>query len=652
MMEQSGIKLPNLNEIPTQTNEKQVNKTLSEIPPKDAARILIANNNTVNSSNLIAYLQKVNIEVQKHFTKEELTQNEEAYQLILKKLQGNKTALSNSAVMLWTMGKYKAALYFFIKLAAQNTDDNLVNNYASFLTMAGAEEWAIPLLNYLDKKYPLNSTILNNLGQAWFGLGDVVNAEKYLRNAIIRFPKHPQANFTQALIEESKGNKDKAVELLKKSIEGNYSAEKENKLRKLNYKLSPADLKFSKKFKPDTDPLGLHKFKTPAIPRSYDELVAVEQEWIHFHKQVNEKSIELSKRRSQLIAPKQEKFIKDAQQYMNNSNMKTDDKEIHPAFYHQAKIMIDAMYKDGGIAFRLKSSKKAYEDYIKAELKQIVTAYNLELKKIEEKSQNISANTKREGGDESETLCNERKALITKYLQKIAPKLEELHNTYLKALKLMLTEDAFWKQYAQFPDEFERTKADYKIQFLNALNLSIPNEFKTISYCNTNNDELGNYNLADFDEFNCKDSSTLNLGWGKIKTKCNDVTTNLKIDILGLKLFEAEMKQNHSQVKDWNQEWWETAADSFVTLTIEAGPSESIGIDKGPLKLEVELEGSLVLEIGRKGITDVGVKAGANIEAGINAPDTEGDVSATVLGIETKLTVNSGFSTEGKGILK
>lgn len=652
MMQQSGIQLPDLNRIPiNSTTAKGIGNSLS-LPYKDEARIAIANRYSLLESQIPGYLKEVRSVISTYYSAQEIQQCEEAYQALLKKIRKNENVLNNAAIYMWTIQQYKASLYLMFKLnTTAGIDDNALNNTAAFLSMSGNEEWALPLLKYLNKKYPDNSTILNNLGQAWLGLGDLIQAENYLNAAIGLYPRHPKANFSKALIEEKNGNTVKAIEDIKKAIQLVYSEEMDNKLRKLNYQLKPTDLGFSKKYKPDSDPLGLHQFAVPDLPKSYEDLVKAENIWNVFHAEIFAKAQVLTQKRNQLIIPLQQKFNQDVGSYLNQNSQQVISKKNQPAFYRQAKIMLNAMNLDGGIAFRVRTAKKAYEDYARKELRQWMDSYHLELKKIEQKAIERSSNTSREGGEKSETLCNERMKLITRYLQIITPTLEALHKSYVHQLKISMNEEVFWKQFEKNAVEFEKDKLDYQIQFLNALNVTLPSEFAKITYCDLEDGSAGRYKLADFKEINCAKNDTINFGYGQFEYTCNTVTSKLDIDFLGLKLFEIEVKQDYNQVKDWNQEWWEVALASFVNCTIEAGPSKGFEESFGPLKMEAEIEGALIIEIGKSGITDIGLKS--SLEAGVKLEPKkqENEAGFSFIGVESKFTVNSGFSVESKGLL-
>jgi len=113
------------------------------------------------------------------------------------------------------------------KACADNASDgDTLSNYAAMLSMGGASHRAIPLLEYLNKQYPDNTTIMNNLGQAWFYLGETTKADVHLEKVVKAFAYHPQANYTQCLIQQSKGNTPKAIEKMKNSLAYSFSLDK------------------------------------------------------------------------------------------------------------------------------------------------------------------------------------------------------------------------------------------------------------------------------------------------------------------------------------------------------------------------------------------------------------------------------------------
>src|SRR5690606_32110633 len=136
-----------------------------------------------------------------------ISTSNEGYEYI-RSNSSNAGEAGTMAVGLWMAGQPQLALLTLGRICAGdagNTDN--LSNYSALLSMQGAEHLAIPILNNLHQKFPKNSTMLNNLGQAWFGLGEIGKAENYLDSAIRIYAYHPQANLTKSLIEESKGKK-------------------------------------------------------------------------------------------------------------------------------------------------------------------------------------------------------------------------------------------------------------------------------------------------------------------------------------------------------------------------------------------------------------------------------------------------------------
>ena len=184
------------------------------------------------------------------------------------------------------MSNYIPATYIMGKASQKDPNPDNLNNYAAFLVMLGGEDLALPVLQKLNREFPKNSTIQNNIGQAWFGLGDLVTAEKYLDSAIMTIAWHPQANMTKAVIQENKGDKAGAVESLKKSVQGGYSTTKEDMLRKLGYKLDGKDV--ADDFNMPADPMGFDNWigRIPKFPKNHKEQLALQTEWETYYKDV------------------------------------------------------------------------------------------------------------------------------------------------------------------------------------------------------------------------------------------------------------------------------------------------------------------------------------------------------------------------------
>ena len=273
MMDSMGMKMPDLKS--TQKNvagisDAQLKKAFDDenriVPEKDAARINMAMATTLNNADVSAYISKTHIAV---LGKLPAATKAKALQVLQ---QANKlnSSVANTAVGLWIDGKPTLALYLMGEACKADPSNAInLNNYAAFLSMSGAEQLALPILVNLNKRYPSNSSILNNITQAWLGLGDIPRAEKYADSTIRIYAYHPQANMAKCLIEESKGNIPAAVEAARKAISKSYSSEKESKLKKLGYSLKDKDVDWDRPM--PQDPLGLTKFTWPDFPLDVEQ---------------------------------------------------------------------------------------------------------------------------------------------------------------------------------------------------------------------------------------------------------------------------------------------------------------------------------------------------------------------------------------------
>ena len=196
----------------------------------------------MSESEILAYLRKVHTEVERMIPTKEKADALEIYNDT--KAKTNSTdAIGNAASSCWMLGHSEKAVFIIGKVcldSIRNTDN--LNNYAAFLIMLGAEHAALPILKYLNYLYPKNSSIYNNLGQAWFGLGELEEANKFLDSATLLDPTHSTANETISQIHLSHGQTAKTIASLKASLKEVYDPEKHAQLTNLGYQITYSDL--------------------------------------------------------------------------------------------------------------------------------------------------------------------------------------------------------------------------------------------------------------------------------------------------------------------------------------------------------------------------------------------------------------------------
>lgn len=128
--------------------------------------------------------------------------------------------IQNAAVGGWYGNNPESALMLGVKAVQKDPADLLGwNNLAALLNMSGLEHQAIPILQRCLADLPDNSMFLNNLGQAYMGLGDLGKAREFLNKCLSLDDLHPDANHSMALLHIYDNEFDKAIEYLQKEME-------------------------------------------------------------------------------------------------------------------------------------------------------------------------------------------------------------------------------------------------------------------------------------------------------------------------------------------------------------------------------------------------------------------------------------------------
>lgn len=618
MMEQMGMstKVPAL---PAGVTDADVQTAVNGggafgVPSKNTALIGAIPQITLSAATLPGYIKTLNDYIEKGVTNDAKFTGQNAYSYF-KINKYNATAIGNEAVGFWTIGRPEIAVYIMGRACNDNANDaDLLSNFAAMLSMGGAPHRAIPLLEYLAKQYPDNTTILNNLGQAWFYLGEKDKANVHLEKVVKAFAYHPQANYTQCLIQQSKGNTPGAIGKMKNSLAYSFSTDKINMLRKLGYKVKGSDMR--KPFRPDPNPLGLLNFVRPDVPRSYNDEIRLKADWDAFQKQCNEKSMSLAKD----MIPFQQAAVQQAQkaynQYQKNGidGLKTGSSSPENIYRKTAEINLEEMNKDGGAGYRLKKAKAQLDDRIKD-----FQAKDEAQRKALEKQNSIIADKETELSKKGENIGYDNCKVQQKYSGWVYANynkpLEEAYQNYLHQLYLKITEELYWEQFTQDDATFEATKIAAKKEWLGAI--SNTRYIATNKYgnnCIPSENKGSRYKLADFDDMHCAFKSTLDFGRYKQIVECGKM--RVEFDAGGLK--------GNFNFKSDNM-----GKDQLENGTIEATFEKSVSVSKGPLQAGASVKGGVGMELSSRGVEDVYVTGEAGVTAGSGVGDANINITAS-----------------------
>lgn len=618
-MEDMGVKLPDMKSMQKNVSgisDAQLKKAYEDenriVPQKDEARINAALAVLLSNGEMSSYINKTHQAVLLKLSPAAQTKGAAIYQQI-KNL--NKSE-ANTAVGLWLDGKPTLAIYIMGEACKADPSNAInLNNYASFLTMCGAEQIALPILNNLNKRYPNNSSISNNIAQAWLGLGDIQRAEEFADKAIRIYAFHPQANMAKCLIEESKGNIPAAIAAAKKSIGKAYSTEKNNKLKKLGYELKSDDINWDRPMPQDA--MGLGKFTWPEYPLDVEQNKISEKEWNDFKNECQQKINELK--------IKQQKA---EQEYLTQSGLRSQQviqasqkgqyAQLIPGYAAKAIIKLGPGVNDinGNMSFVFVS---ALEPVTKA----LMASGDYE-NILSEKQELLDKKYEGQVGEGKpnplEAICKDENAIRTEFLLAANGGLQSAYRNYFNYVRRRNSDLLYYYQYTMWPEQFELAKINAQIAWLTQIKDQRVYFKAKSSWCNSVPKNKKSGQLQNFDDVHCDYESTMNLGVYKITSSCSNLVG--EFDFGGVNI--------------------------NMTDNVETGRysgSAMIGTSKGfdgPAGSEVEATIAALVEWDNTGITDVGAIAGVNANAG----------GTTIAGADVKITVNSGVSTSGKGILQ
>ncbi len=653
MMDSMGIKMPSMKSIPKVTDKQLADAFENEnriVPKRDAARIATIPK-AVTNVKMQSYITAIQNKIAPALEPAVVSMGNTVYDYI-KSNSKNSVEAANMVMGFWVAGQPEIALYVLGKICATdaaNTDN--LSNYSAMLSMQGAQHLAIPILNNLNARYPKNSTLLNNLGQAWFGLGEIAKAEKYLDSAIRIYAYHPQANLTKAAIEESRGNISKAIEALKKSIKHSYTNEKEEKLSKHGYKLTRADVRLP--FKPSADPLGLDRFRQPDYPKSVSELKALIPQWEDFDNDCKAKIAQLQKE----LAEASVKYEQNIKSSMTQS--------------------MQAINTGGTIPVTFQ--KPLYATKASLELQVVVRQKETELKKLGAmfielgtKLDELQKNRKRAA---PEAPCEDHVIAQSDFLNKCNTLKKVYNDQALRFFKFFSNDMAYWSQYTSTHEtQFEIIKLELMIDWLKKLReyrpLLTAGGYEVAEDC-VEEKEIKPTKLAEFDDIACEYKSKTNFIVVVTETNCSHSTTTYNLG--KIKYIERELGQNYiggtiilkpkisaqvpigplgveifaggefnieldpnKNIKDWKG-------------TVSTGIETGVGISTGPVKVGASITEAIEIEIGPKGIGDVNLVTKAEASAGIKV----GPVGKSVeIGVESRTSLISWHgSVSGTGVL-
>jgi len=600
------------------------------VPRRDAARVAAVPKSALTGAQLKAHVEALQPKLANALTPA-ARQRAQAIEAAVRKEGGNVAAkLGATANGLAAWGAWPEATYLMGKAALASGKAQDLNNLAAFLTMQKVGHAAAPILITLDARYPNNATILNNLGQAWFELGEVEQAERVLTLAVRRAPNHPQANVTRSRIEQARGDKAAAIESMRMAIQGGFSEEKAQRLAKLGGKLKPGDVRWGMKLPADT--LGLSKFVPPPYAKKAPELLTLAPQWDDFRSAVLGESEKLQAQRRALA--KQTPWLADAAL-------------TGPL---TAKALRVTSMDSANWSRRRQAAHDGYVDAVRYEQQERKTL-DARLAAIHEDERKRCARVA--GGCDT---CPQELPVIDKYLEASSARLDPARSELLDFERRSANERLYYAQFMQSQRSFEFTVTQSKEDFLNILYSPMLNAGGLLLHpCLRQFKAKGKSNgkLPDFDEVNCQHLVHLGVpGFGSIDVRCNRMETTLDPIAVPIKAKWTE-DLNKDRVLSASAEieiegvtvggHGEFDEQGLGSGGVAVGAGVGSDRSSGPFKAGVEATGKVGIEFDRSGITDVRIEGGVGSKATTSVASTDAATASS----SASAGVNSSWSWSG-----
>ncbi len=216
----SMMKIMGRKEVQAELKKMSPGIASTKLPAKNDRLINALPNQVLSRQQLITFLTILHTDLQKRLPADKV----KSAQTIISKLNKNAAQIALVGAIAWYKKAPSEAALLLTYAASQFPDDNTLNNCGAILNLCGLEEKAIPLLKYALANQPTNTKLLNNIGQAYTGLGATDSAMYYFMGCIRQNSSHPDACATVAYIEYEEGNIEKAQQYAEQSFKGGYSS--------------------------------------------------------------------------------------------------------------------------------------------------------------------------------------------------------------------------------------------------------------------------------------------------------------------------------------------------------------------------------------------------------------------------------------------
>jgi hypothetical protein len=590
-------------------------KNVATLPaPVDSKIKTKALSTQLTTATVPTYLNQLLGDVEKNITPQQAKNT----QLIYAKLKASPVDLADLGVMLYYKGAVNESLWCLSKAAAlKPNSDYILSNLTGIMNLAQAEARALPLLRYLKNKRPNNTTILNNLGQALYRLGELNASKDVLDSCIKIFAYHPQANFTRAIIAEKQGKNADAANFIIRSMKVVYSNKSAEFAQKKAMNVDYSNL--LNLYRPtSTEYINPKMYRPPAQCESVFTSVQDEALWDEWNKSM----LAITGKINAALAASSENFQKQLQQQAKNptSNLNVSIGPMHDKAQKLYKVFMDK-------AAALQEEAQFYAEHkFKNDVNAFETAREEAFKRINKKYADLEGEGK---GSYSDARCSEINSANSLYLLNIAGIKNEFNNRFVEPLRDLNIEMMYWSQFLAGNTGFR--EGLYYERALFAVNPGVAKSI-FIQPCETNTKGTAKKRDEDLPSPYCPISFKFKVVFAKLNGDCNKFEVELEFEGLVLNLERDFVNKKSTIAFGYGASLDLSNKEEGVSKNEKVPEWVPEIVDMAGGGVGVKMQG--FIEFGEDGVSDIGLRGEAAIEG---MGTDKGDLK-----INGKIGVNSG----------
>ncbi len=590
---------------------KATDTSYSALPPTNTTLLNALPLRTFNKAELVSYLHNLDSKLTGLLRT--------SYATDITAIPENTIRRSGTSIAFWANGQPYESVLTALKASELNPDNTaLLNNSAGILTSSGLAVNAVPLLQYANQQQPGNNMIENNLGQAYFSLGDMKKAEQYLLQCISHGKYYPDANLALAYIYNKKGNTAAAIAFAENSLRGAYSTDAHVFLLKLKPKARLMDY-IRHRYK---QPLyfNFHKYPLLRPCLKVEDAPVLKPQYDAYH----EMMFALSQQYDRMGAEEHKIAVKTGQEVVMKA-MKEHRLPFRPFGVFAIAVLGDLNVEYADKFIDHSKQKDTYHE----EIKKLDAKYEAEMKALDDRWRPILDDLETGSpADEaaSKKVCAERNAIGNNYL----PQYDSLIAPFQRATILLysnyLNDWSYWSFIASV-DEHSFNDVFYSIAGVMIETLDEINTTKFIFPCETTKESLeGKGSPLQIQEPDCFLPAKVVLPLGAI---------NLEISCDGYKLEAGEGFIGKIEY---------SMQSGDVTIAFGVGAKapkiifEGGGVEAGG---EAEAKSQFYITLNKGRPTDWGILWEAEMKAKIGVGGVE-----TTIGVEEGLTAGFGSGVQ------